>query len=85
MTAKSRKPLLANLTWAVALALIGLPIVYVASYLAISALIGVGVVTELDVRPLDDTVYAPILWYEGSGWIGSDTFTRIDGALVNRE
>lgn len=73
MTAKRRKPLLVNLTWAV----VAICLVYVASYFACSAMLGAEWLSEDAVVAMDQSVFYPLIWYTHSGLPGSETFTRV--------
>ena len=73
MTAKPRKPLLVNLTLVAATGCL----MYVASFLACSAMLGAGWLGEDAVMALDKTVYYPLIWYTNSGWPGSAVFSRV--------
>ena len=70
MTAKPRKALLVNLTWAAAL-LVGFPAAYVASFCFAYWLVGIGAIGFPTVHTLEETVYRPLSWYMGEEWPGS--------------
>jgi hypothetical protein len=72
MTAKPRKPLLVNLTWAVVLAGLGLP-AYVASFGVVCWLDGRDTVDPGTAETLYGTVYRPIVQYGLAGLPGDDS------------
>lgn len=62
--------------WAIAL-MLGLPLIYVGSYLSFNFMIGVGITTEAQCDPFHDIVYAPLLAYRHSSMPGSMWFREI--------
>jgi hypothetical protein len=70
MTAKPRKPLLVNLTWAVCLTVI-LLVLYVGAYVGSWWLVGADLLPEPVWIALDATVFAPLIEYENSDWPGA--------------
>ena len=71
MTAKPRKPLLVNLTWAGA-ALFGLVVMYVGAWAATGWAASRGVISGPTLEMLDGTVFLPFGWYMRSDLPGAD-------------
>lgn len=72
---KPHKPRWKRVVWAVVL-LLGLPSMYVGSYLSFNFMIGIGITTEAQCDPLHDIVYAPLLYYRHSNLPGSYFFRQ---------
>lgn len=76
MTAKPRKPLMVNLTWAGA-AMVGIAVLYVASFCGMAVLMGRDVIPLKTGHDLQLTIYRPIIWYAENDLPGGAPLMRL--------